>query len=405
MSSIRHKNIKFRALVGLGFGALLLLFVAWWYRDDLFQYRYDPGLPFQTYTPAKPPNYTDNEAWLRRPDVSVDPVDFEALGDVFIVAPTVFLGGSGWNADPMDADMQEQFERVVLPNYVLPFRSAGRLFAPYYRQASLYSFLNNRDDSKHAQVFAYEDVRRAFEAFLKHNPPERPIVLVGYGQGGLHAQRLLKDYFSGERAEKLAVAYILQHPMPIDALDDLSGITPCYSADTVNCVVAFGQFEPREGPAAHRFVSKTLVWDNTALSDVEGREILCVNPLLWTATPDFAPERLHIGGVAAEGLDDTTFPAPLPRQTSAQCMDGVLAIDQPKSKSLRRPHQFGGKYKTLRSNLFYEDLRLDSARRVQNLIDANVLPRRAPKLDSLEEIEIEDSPVKKAGPVKKRGEE
>jgi len=157
-----------------------------------------------------------------------------------------------------------------------------------------------------AQDLAYSDVRRAFEVFLSNSPPERPIVLVGHNQGASHVQRLLADYFVGEEntanMKRLAVAYIIDFPLPKSAL---------------------------EGP-------------------LQGTPI---------------------------------------------CQDGLLLTDKPRSRSLRRPLKVGGKFRTLPSNLFYEDLRLNSIQRVESLIEANILPRRAKLLEDYEVLEIEEAPV------------
>lgn len=218
-------------------------------------------------------------------------------------------------------------------------------------------------------------------------------MLVGYGQGGLHVSRLLSEYFLGERAQKLAVAYVIDHPLPLGIFENnFSDLKPCETVSDSNCVISFGAFEPHEDKRARNYVTKTLVWQHDDLTHVNGVPILCTNPLLWTQSTDYAPDRLHMGGVAAEGLDANTSPAPASKQTGAQCQDGLLLIDTPKRRSLRRPSRFGGKYRTLAFNLFYEDLRIDAARRVQNLIDKNVLPRRAPLLE-VDTIEIENSPV------------
>lgn len=377
----------------MGLFALILILASWYYRDDLFRSIYDPGEPFQTMATPPAPDYATDAGWLLRPDANIDPINITG-GDVFVVSPTLFLGRTHWNAPTQSEKLANEFERVILPNYVLPYKSAGRIYAPQYRQAALYTFLNNRDDSLLAMGLAYDDVRRAFEIFLGENPPERPIVLVGYGQGGLHVQRLLSDFFAGGRTKQLAAAYIIDHPL---ALDSLSGVKPCARKQDTNCVIAFGAFEPKEKRRAQRFVDKTLVWgtpgqDGGGMRSVGGRPLLCVNPLLWTTDTDYAPARLHLGGVAAEGLGADTLPVAMPHQTGAQCQDGLLLLDKPKQKALRRPSRFGGKYRTLPSNLFYEDLRVDVARRVQYLIDKDILPRRAPLLE-LETIEVEDSPV------------
>ena len=373
---------------------LSVLALAFWvYRDDLFQSRYDPGRPFQTYAPTPAPDYAQTSSWLFRPDPNEDSIHIPG-GDVFVVAPTVFLGRSRWNADVDSPKFRQRMQRIALPNYVLPFTSAGRVYAPYYRQAALYTFLTNRDDARLAQKFAYKDVKRAFEQFLKENPPERPIVLVGFGQGGLHVERLLSEYFNGDLRKKLAVAYVIDHPLPMDVLRrQMKGLHPCTNKKQTNCIVAFGAFTPSEKVRARQFVQKTLVWGKgDTLRAVAGRALVCVNPLLWNTSTDYAPARLHKGGVAAEGLGADVKPAAMPGQTGAQCQDGILLLDKPKQKALRRPHIFGGKYRTLKFNLFYEDLRQDAARRIKNLIDKDVLPKRAPPLP-MDTEEIKDSPI------------
>ncbi len=393
------KKINLR-LLGFIIAALLsiITIIAFWvYRDDLFQSIYDPAKPFQTTNPPPAPDYRINESWIYRPDAKIDPIHFKG-GDVFVITPSLFLGRKGWNADINNEKFRQKMENIALPNYALPFKNAGRVYAPYYRQAALYTFLTNRDDAVLAKILAYEDIKRAFSQFIQENPPERPIILVGFGQGGLHVQKLLIDFFDGEKnkdlRQKLAAAYIVDFPLPIQLMQtQMPDIKPCASKQDVNCVIAFGAFTPDEKKRAKIFMQKAMVWDNNNwLKAVEGKKTLCVNPLLWSMDTDYAPARLHKGGVAAEGLGDDIEPATFPSQTGAQCQNGILLIEQPKTKSLRRPSRFGGKFRTMPSNLFYEDLKLDAKRRVDNLLAKDVLPKRAPLLD-METIEVKDSPI------------
>ncbi|PHR61845.1 MAG: hypothetical protein COA43_01360 [Robiginitomaculum sp.] len=373
--------------------SFLLILTTWYYRDDVFQTIYDPGEPFQTYTPPLAPDYAKSNAWLMRPDLDMDSINIKG-GDVFVVTPTVYLGRYHWNAPLENKKFMGRLQRIVLPNYVQPYQSAGRVFAPHYRQASLYSFLNNRDDAQISQKFAYYDVKRAFEVFLQANPLERPITLIGHGQGGLHVQRLLSEYFTGARKQKLAAAYIIDHPFPLDRFNaELTALSPCETKNDINCVIAFGAFQPKEKTRSSMFKGKTLVWNGAKLESVNQRPLLCINPLIWTRSTQYAPAKLHLGGAAAEGLGNVDIvPAPIAKQTSAQCQDGILLIDKPKQKSLRRPSRFGGKFRTPPSNLFYEDIRMDAANRVQLLLDKNILPRRAPLME-MHDIEIRDSPI------------
>ena len=387
---------KTRTTLGIIIGILIIsAIVAYTYRDDIFQTIQDPGQPFQTYEPPAAADYSDLESWLAQPNLGVDPFTLQSKGDVFVVVPSVYRGGKHWNLPFDDLKRKSKLQRIVRPNYVSPYGEAGRLFAPYYRQASLYAFMTNREDAQQAQDFAYQDVKRAFEVFLQQSPPERPIVLVGHNQGASHVQRLLMDFFQGALKQRLAVAYVIDHPLPLESFDDpLSGLLPCATPEQTQCIVAFGSFTPQDKVIAQRFAERSLVYNGQNYRPISSRPTLCINPLFWTQSEDYAPARLHLGGVAAEGLDPDMAPASLTKQAGAQCQNGLLLVDRPQSKSLRRPIQVGAKFRTLPSNLFYEDLKQDSKRRVQNLLDANILPERAgAMLDDFEVQEIKDSPI------------
>ena len=386
----------FRTVVGSVLGVLFIgLTLAYVYHDDIFQSIQDPGQPFQTYDPPAAPNYASLDSWLAQPDLGVDPYTLTAKGDVFVVVPSVYRGGKHWNLPSEDLKRKSKLQRIVRPNYVSPYGESGRLFAPFYRQASLYAFMTNREDAQQAQDFAYKDVKRAFESFLRLSPPERPNVLVGHNQGASHVQRLLIDYFQGPLKDRLAVAYVIDHPLPIDSFEGpLANLKPCAAPGESQCVVAFGSFTPKDKVIAERFSTRSLVHNGRKYEPINNRSTLCINPLLWTRSEDYAPARLHLGGVAAEGLDPDMTPASMTKQSGAQCQNGLLLVDTPRSKSLRRPPAVGAKFRTLPSNLFYEDLKQDAKRRVQNLLDTKVLPERAgPMLDDFEVEEIEDAPV------------
>ncbi|RKQ71404.1 DUF3089 family protein [Litorimonas taeanensis] len=379
--------------------------LVWFYRDDIFQHIQDPGQPFQTYKRPIAPNYDKVEAWLTLPDLSIDSFEASAKGDVFVVVPSVYRGGKHWNLPSNDLKRKNKLEYIVRPNYVTPYADAGRLFAPFYRQASLYAYMTHREDARMAQNLAYQDVKRAFEVFMENSPPERPIVLVGHNQGASHVQRLLADFFAGndntENLKRLAVAYVIDYPLTRSILEGpLSEIPVCKTEVETNCIVAFGAFAPNEGAIAERFGTRLLAHNGQQYESVEGEALICVNPLLWTQSEDYAPARLHKGGVAAEGLDPDMRPAALPRQVGTQCQDGLLLIDKPRSRSLRRPLKVGGKFRTLPSNLFYEDLRQNAKIRVETLLQDGSLPRRAKLLDGFEVIDVIDSPVSEIVDVK-----
>lgn len=375
---------------------IFVVALAWIYRDDIFQTIQDPRQPFQTYDPPGASDYALAESWLSQPDLLIDPFTLDEPGDVFVIVPSVYRGGEHYVLPSDDLRRKSKLERIVRPNYVTPYGDAGRLFAPFYRQASLYSYMTTREDARLAQDFAYQDVKRAFDVFLQQSPPERPLVLVGHNQGAAHLIRLLQDYFADNAAltERLAVAYVIDYPVPLDLFETAFGdIKPCETALDTNCVAAFGTFLPGDHVIAKRFTERLLVHDGNDFRSVSGRPLLCTNPLIWNRTEGYAPERLHLGGVAAEGLEPDIRPAARPNQVGAQCQDGILIVDKPRSRSLRRPMQIGAKFRTLPSNLFYEDLKQNAVTRVEALIASDTLPKRTQALNNFDVITVEDSPV------------
>ena len=383
-----------KAAATVSFTFLLAAIITYFYRDDIFQSLQDPGVPFQTYEKPPAPDYTLQNSWLARPDLNEDSFLAKAPGDAFIVVPGVYRGGKHWVL-PVDVDRRrDRLQNIVRPNYVAPYEFAGRAFAPYYRHAAMYSYMTNREDAQRAREFAYQDVKRAFEQFLKNSPPERPIILAGHGQGADHVSRLLQDYFQGRLRKRLSVAYVIDHPLP-EALFDgpLSAIAPCETAADFGCIVAYGSFMPSDKRNAQRFSTRALAYNGNQYMAINGAKTLCINPLLWSRSEDYAVPRLHKGGMAAEGLEPESLPPPLPKQTGAQCQDGLLLVDKPRSRSLRRPWGIGARFWTLPSNLFFEDLRLNAHERTKALIATGRLPTRVRALEALDVIDLIESPI------------
>ncbi|MEE2566632.1 DUF3089 domain-containing protein [Hyphobacterium marinum] len=373
-------------------GAILIALAAWALRDQIYQTFQDPGEPFQTYTPPPAPDYRQASAWFERGDLS-DP----EMAAVFYVHGTTFPGGSHWNAPLDDVRANTSIETSDLPNFAAPYRSAGTLFIPRYRQAALYAFMNNREDGITARTFAARDVRDAFDAFVSAIGDDRPFIVAGTGQGGLHALNVLMRRVAGDGTlrRRLVAAYLIETTVPLDLFETrLDGITPCAQPEAVRCIVAYASAGPDEDERIRILTERTASWrPNGGLDFVEGRGLLCVNPILGRRVTDYAPARLHRGGVAADGFESGVAPAPLPAQTGAQCVDGILMTEEPRSAALRRPGRLAENYRLPPYNLFYEDLRLDAQARLASWRDiaereANAVPDLAPP------EEIEDAPVR-----------
>jgi hypothetical protein len=328
------------------------------YWGDLVSTALDPKVPFQTYRPPPAPDYARSSAWYLRPTAS----DAQAA-DVFFIAPTTYDGGRNWNARLDAGKANRQFLEVMAPNYVGPFVSVGRIYAPRYRQASLYSLTTLREDAREARQFAYGDVRDAFRWYLAHDNGGRPFLIVGVEQGGTLALRLLAEEVAAhpEVQSRLVAAYLIDTVAPADG----PPITPCAARGQAACMAAWAYVYEGEFDAARRLLDRALVWNGQGeLVNLTPRPALCFNPILGAVTDQPAPARLHLGAANATGLEWGARPAFLARQVSAHCQDGVLRVTRPKSASLQQ----GGSWADLRKapgfNLFYADIEADAKARL-----------------------------------------
>lgn len=130
--------------------------------------------------------------------------------DVFFVYPTLLSSkeDSRWNAEMDDLKWKNRVKEAI-SFQASAFASAGRTFAPYYRQAHLRSYDSLETGGRNALLFAYADVRAAFQYYMKNYNNGRAIILAGHSQGSTQLHLLLKEFFDGtELQNQLIAAYL-----------------------------------------------------------------------------------------------------------------------------------------------------------------------------------------------------
>lgn len=331
------------------------LVTAFW--GDLVSTNLDPKVPFQTYSPPPAPDYARQDAWYLRPSVT-DARDV----DVFFIGPTTYNGGRNWNARINHPKAVRQFREVMAPNYLGPFVGIGRVFAPRYRQASLYSLTTLREDAREARQFAYGDVKAAFDRYLARDNGGRGILIVGIEQGGVMALRLLRDEFRApQRRNRLVAAYLIETVVAADA----PPILPCVMRNEAGCLAAWVSLRDNRFEAAQPLLDRALVWNAAGtLENLSPRAALCFNPVLGATTDKPAAARLHLGAANATGLEWGARPAFLAREVATRCEGGVLRVSTPKSSSLSPSGSWANRRKVPGFNLFYADLEADAKARL-----------------------------------------
>ena len=340
-------------------GAAALLF-----RDALqgalMAYMLQPSTSFADTDPPPAPDYASSGHWAALPEredaADITPTDAvqdnqaHAEADVFFIHPTTFYEDSGWNQDLADQATNDITDQAVMRNQASVFNSCCSIYAPRYRQATLYSFFDREGGGQEAIDFAYQDVARAFRHYLDHYNQGRPFILAGHSQGALHADTLLREELQGSSAaERLIAAYPIGYYLSGD-----SGFPVCESAEQTGCQVTWNALSPE----AERF-------DDVA-------DPICVNPLTWQADDTYADFSANLGAVNYGFGDEEEPPTDVfePGIADAQCIDGALVVTEIRSEHYPPFTPGDTDYHVYDYNLFHMNLRANAEARVRAFLSA-----------------------------------
>lgn len=322
------------------------------------------------------PDYADLASWAARPEVEdaadvVPPGEADqqagAMVDAFFVHPTTHYGRAP-NAAVDDARAAPLVDALVLPHQASVFNAAGRVFAPRYRQATVWTFTTRRDfeEAERAMELAYSDVLAAFDAWARES--DRPVIIAGHSQGSYHALRLLAERFEGDDAmrARLVAAYLVGMPVPMDVFSrTIPSIPLCEGPEATGCVLTWNTV--LEGARPRRLSRRQPVhypgaraWETTA-----GKTIACTNPI--GATDGWTAREQHLGAVLfVDSALRPVEPRIEPALTRARCIDGVLEIERDVPFRYRSdPLSRDGDLHLADYPLFYLDIRRDAVRRVE----------------------------------------
>jgi len=370
-----------KARWGLGALAVLLVLggVAYRYRAPIFETLVlKPWHDFDASAAPSAPDYATEQAWLVLPtrpgntvlvpeDVAAPDVQATAPVDVFFIAPTTYLSNGNWNgrydepggAETRLVDGVERFQATV-------FNGCCRIYAPRYRQATLYAFMG-KGESEHASLdLAYQDVRRAFDEFIATRSQGRPFILAGHSQGSLHGMRLLQERIAGTPlAQRMVAAYLVGFAIPRD-LQLAGGMAACRTATDTGCYLTWNS----QAATADRtnWQQTATIWIDRRYQMIAGRPLDCMNPLSWqidgTASKD-----ANLGGLGFVG-DSEPLGRTRPGLTGAACTDGVLVVAPPDDNPGLTYGVFRGSYHIYDYNLFYMNIRQNLADRVAAFLAA-----------------------------------
>ncbi len=230
-----------------------------------------PAAP--TAVPRPPVDYSNADAWLCRPgktsgacttdqsatevaaDGSLKPVVFARPAnppfDCFYVYPTA-------SEDPTaNSDMIPGREVGVTASQFGRYGAVCRQFAPMYRSVTLAALRANTAGTPMAAVdrqLNYNDVKDAWNYYLRHDNNGRPVLLVGHSQGSGLLTRLVGEEIEGKPVQRRIVAVhqpgtTIQVPAGKDVGGTYQSMPLCRKADQSGCVVVYSAFNAARPPS------------------------------------------------------------------------------------------------------------------------------------------------------------
>jgi hypothetical protein len=246
----------------------------------------------------KPNDYSDPKTWLCRPGrtagdndacaidhtttiVAADgkltretwKADPNAPVDCFYVYPTISTDqtpNSDMNPDPAEVNViKQQFARLA---------SKCKPYAPIYRQVTLAGLqrllASGGGGGALERGVQYDDVRDAWNAYLKNDNKGRGFVLVAHSQGSFILNRLIREEIDGKPIQsKMLSAILLGTVIAVPKDKDVGGsfqhVPLCHSATQLGCVITFASYRSTIPPPANTLFGRVPAPDMVAA---------CTNP-------------------------------------------------------------------------------------------------------------------------------
>jgi len=286
--------------------------------------------------------------------------------DVFFVHPTTFLGTGHWNAPSEDIDANDRIDNRVMKMQASVFNSAGRIFAPRYRQATFGAFFDQTGDGLKSIAVAFQDVLAAFDNFIETRSKGRPFILAGHSQGSLHLLHLLHQRITGTPLQRrMVAAYLIGWPVSIEAdLGAMADIKACKHFNETGCVISYQTFGLGGDPSGIvAYMDAT-----TGLGDAPRKDthILCTNPQDWIIGGEGA-RLAHLGALIRPQDDNEALGTPIEGFSGSQCGDdGLLYLTDLPGKDWQELKMYGENYHVYDYHMFYMNIRKNATERAQN---------------------------------------
>jgi hypothetical protein len=330
-----------------------------------------PKFVFEPHKASSAPNYRQPSAWAAYPkkdsfanerpsgEGAASPERREAV-DVFFVHPTSLLSNEAWIDDITRED--PVLNLGILRAQAGAFNQCCQIYAPRYRQATLWAFIGDEPSTYASLEFAYSDVLRAFKQFLRVSG-NRPFILAAHSQGSLHALRLLEEVIAPRKriSTRMVAAYLVGYTIPTDI--GAKDIKPCATPRATGCYINWNSVVDDYEGDFWRYTGR--LWLDGRWQTMKDKKLTCVNPLSWRLDGGLVSKSFHRGGLIVENMITKQLPALTPELVSARCSsDGLLYISKPNAE-FESSMINNGDYHVYDYHLFYQPIRLNVEERIK----------------------------------------
>lgn len=298
-----------------------------------------PVHDFNKRDTSNTPNYNDISAWILQQNNNKNV-------DVFFVHPTTYLSPRHWNMPINNRFALKIANEFSVKSQASVFEDIGNIYVPQYRQATFYSFVTKSDNGEKAIAVATNDVKNAWNYFLKNINTNNPIIIAGHSQGSMIIMRLLPDIMKDSiLANKIIAVYAIGWTLSTEYLKENPQVIVCEDSLQTGCIISWNT----ESEHNH--------------ATIVDRPSISVNPILWTTDDNYAPKEMHKGAVF---FHFNSEPDTIPNYVSAQNKDGHLKVSKIPNFMEVNIYPTLGSYHIFDYNMFYMNIKQNSKDRADS---------------------------------------
>lgn len=301
----------------------------------------------------------NSDAFLDKIELSSSKDDSNRVGDVFFIHTTTLINSPASN-DRLKTPSSRRMARTLIMSQASAFGSCYRIWAPKYRQVSLYRLKNPGKKTNKAIDKAYKDIEAAFLQFLSETK-DRPFVLAAHGQGSFLAWKLLNDHIDRNPVILNRMVYASLAGFPFTQMElkrNLDSIKYCNEPTSTGCLLSWQTIgeEGYKDPVLRLRKS----WELTDKA-ADSNRWLCINPVTWRTDPVVSNPELHLGSVKTihNGND---LKIVMSGHIEARIVDGFVQINKPRATLF---NSTGRNYHMYDYQLFYLNVSENSCQRLK----------------------------------------